>query len=217
MVTQRNTGAALSYMTRTFVHEPNYIAVSRAAGEQRRPGMQVSSYEGHLLQWLVKISGAKHILEIGTFMGTSTLWMAGGLPENGLITTLEASQDYAALARQHIAASPLVDRVEMAVGPALDWFRTRPAVPQFDFVFIDADKNNYANYLEEVIPRMNKHGWIVGDNTLLFGVMSGENPEGASAAAKEAMTKFNATLADPARFETVMLPTVEGMTIARLR
>ena len=217
MATTRNNSADIAYMTRVFVHEPNYITISRAAGEARRPGMQISSYEGHLLQWLVRISGAKNILEIGTFMGTSTLWMAGGLPEDGVITTLESSEEYAALARQHIAASPLVDRVEMAQGAALDWFRTRPAVPQFDFVFIDADKNNYANYLEEVLPRMNKRGWIVGDNTLLFGVMSGENPDGASAAGKASMMKFNETLADPARFESVMLPTIEGMTIAKLR
>lgn len=217
MVLERNNGADIAYITRTFVHEPNYIMLSRAAGEQRRPGMQISAYEGHLLQWLVRISGAKHILEIGTFMGTSTLWMAGGLPEDGVITTLESSAEYAALARQHFAASPLVDRIEIAQGPALDWFKTRPAVPQFDFVFIDADKNNYANYLEEVLPRMNKGGWIVGDNTLLFGVMSGEKPDGASAAAKEAMTKFNETLADSGRFESVMLPTIEGMTVARLR
>ncbi len=217
MVTQRNNSADIAYITRTFVDEPNYIAISRAAGEQRRPGMQISAYEGHLLQWLVRISGAKSILEIGTFMGTSTLWMAGALPENGLITTLEASDEYAALARQHVAASPLVDRIEIAEGPALDWFKTRPAVPQFDLVFIDADKNNYANYLKEVLPRMNKRGWIIGDNTLLWGAMSGEKPDGASIAAKEAMAKFNEKLADPTRFESVLLPTVEGMTVARLR
>jgi caffeoyl-CoA O-methyltransferase len=217
MATTRNNSADIAYMTRIFVNEPTYIAVGRAAGEQLRPGMQISSYEGHILQWLVRISGARHILEIGTFMGTSTLWMAGALPENGLITTLESSAEYATLARQHIAASPLVDRVEMVSGPALDWFKTRPAVPQFDFVFIDADKNNYANYLEEVLPRMNKGGWIVGDNTLLFGVLSGEKPDGASPAAKAAMAKFNETLADATRFESVMLPTIEGMTVARLR
>ena len=217
MATERNNTADIEYITRTFVNEPDYIAVSRAAGEQRRAGMQISSYEGHLLQWLVRISGAKHILEIGTFMGTSTLWMAGGLPENGVIMTLEASEEYAALARQHFEASPLIDRIEMATGPALDWFKTRPAVPQFDLVFIDADKNNYANYLEEVLPRMNKRGWIIGDNTLLWGALSGENPDGASAAAKEAMAKFNTRLADPTMFESVLLPTSEGMTVARLR
>lgn len=217
MVIERNNGADIAYMSRTFVREPEYIAASRAAGEQRRPGMQISSYEGYLLQWLVRISGAKQILEIGTFMGTSTMWMAGGLPEDGRIITLESSEEYVALASQHIAASPVVDRIELATGPALDWFKTRPVVPQFDLVFIDADKNNYANYLEEVLPRMNKRGWIIGDNTLLFGVMSGKNPDGASAAAKTSMTKFNETLADSSRFESVMLPTVEGMTVARLR
>lgn len=213
----RASGATLAYITQTFVHEPDYIATSRAEGERRRPGMQVSPFEGHVLQWLVGISGAKMILEIGTFMATSTLWMAGGLPEEGRITSIEFDADHAAAARTHVAASPHKNRVDILLGDAHAWIANTPATPQFDLVFVDAEKKGYADYLDAILPRMNPRGWIIGDNTLLFGAMSGEAPDAASAAAKASMKRFNATLADSTKFESILLPTPEGLTVARLR
>ncbi len=205
------------YIAHTFVREPAYIATARAEGERRRPGMQVSMNEGHLLRWLVRISGAANILEIGTFMATSTMWMADGLPENGRITSLEFDAEHAKIAAQHVAASPHVARIDIVQGDAHAWIEKIPAKPQFDLVFIDAEKAGYADYLAAILPRMHPRGWIVGDNTLLFGALSGENPQGASAAAKTSMTTFNETLADSTRFESVLLPTAEGLTVARLK
>ncbi len=213
----RNSGATLDYITRTFVREPEYIARVRDEGEHRHPGMQISPYEGHLLQWVVRISGAANILEIGSFMGVSALWMAGGLPAGGRITSLEFSAEHAKIAAQHIAASPHTSCVDIFYADAHAWIAQTPAKPQFDLVFIDADKAGYADYLEAMLPRMNPRGWIVGDNTLLFGALSGERPDGASAAAKASMTRFNETLADSTRFESVLLPTAEGLTVARLK
>lgn len=213
----RSAGATLEYITRTFVHEPDYIARIRAEGETRRAGMQISPFEGHLLAWLVSISGAKNILEIGTFMGVSTLWMASGLPDGGQITSLEFDAAHAQIAAAHVAASPHKNSVKVIHTNAHDWLSATPVSPQFDLVFIDAEKKGYADYLDAVLPRMRPRGWVVGDNTLLFGALSGENPDGASAAAIASMTRFNQTLADPARFESLLLPTPEGMTVARLR
>lgn len=213
----RNVGPTVDYITRTFVREPAHIAASRAEGEKRRPGMQISAYEGHLLQWLVRISGAKTILEIGTFMGTSTMWMAGGLPAGGHITSLEFDAAHAEQARNHVAASPHKNTIEIVHTNAHDWIAQTPATPQFDLVFIDAEKKGYADYLEAMLPRMNKNSWIIGDNTLLFGALSGENPDASNAASIAAMKKFNETLADAARFESILLPTAEGLTVARLR
>ena len=212
----RNEGPTLAYMTRTFVHEPAWIAACRAEGEKRRPGMQISPYEGHVLQWLVRISGAKQLLEIGTFMGTSSLWLAGGLPEGGTLTSLEFDAEHAHAATAHITASPFTGRVVITHTDAHAWLAALPVAPQFDMVFIDAEKKGYADYLDAVLPRMRPRGWIIGDNTLLFGALSGENPKAASAAAKAAMARFNETLADSTRFESVMLPTAEGLTVARL-
>jgi caffeoyl-CoA O-methyltransferase len=217
MALSRDHGPVLSYITRTFVEEPEWIIASRGEGDKRRPGMQVSAYEGYLLSWLVRISGAKRILEIGTFMATSTLWMAEGAGDTGRITALEFDEEYAVQAQKNVSASPHAPRIEIVQGDAKTWIAAQPNTPTFDLVFIDADKLGYAGYLEAILPRMKPHGWILGDNTLLFGVMTGENPDGASAAAKASMTKFNETLADASRFESVLLPTPEGLTVARLK
>lgn len=214
----RADGKTLAYLTRTFAPEPDYIAAIHAEGERRRPGMQVSAYEGALLAWIVRISGARRILEVGTFMGYSTLWMASALPEDGQITTLEASAEYAAQARAHFSASPHAGRISLAQGDALAWLRTAEAATHpFDLVFIDADKRNYARYLEAALPLLTPRGWVVGDNTLLFGALAGERPDAASAEAKEAMAAFNARLADPDQFDAMLLPTPEGLTVARRR
>ena len=213
----RSDGATLEYITRTFVHEPDYIARIRAEGERRRAGMQISSFEGHLLAWLVNISGAKNILEIGTFMGVSTLWMASALPDGGNITSLECDAAHAQIAAAHVAASLHKNSVNIIHTNAHEWLSATPATPQFDLVFIDAEKKGYADYLDAVLPRMRPRGWVVGDNTLLFGALSGENPDGASAAAIASMRRFNQTLADSSRFESLLLPTPEGMTVARLK
>ena len=213
----RDHGPVLDYITRTFVREPGWITTARGAGEQRRPGMQVSAYEGYLLSWLVSISGAKRILEIGTFMATSTLWMAEGAGDEGRITALEFNAEYAEIARGHVTASPHASRIEIIHTDAKIWLTAQPLAPIYDFVFIDADKPGYADYLDAVLPRMNPRGWIVGDNTLLFGAMAGERPAHVSEAAKASMARFNETLADGLRFETILLPTPEGMTVARLR
>jgi caffeoyl-CoA O-methyltransferase len=213
----RDEGRTLEYITRVFVREPEYIAVARAEGERRRAGMQISAYEGHLLQWLVRISGAANILEVGTFMGVSTLWMAGGLPAGGTLTTLEFSAEHAKIAARHVAASPHKNTIHMVHSDAHTWIGATPATPQWDLVFIDAEKKGYADYLEAILPRMNPRGWIIGDNTLLFGALSGEHPDASNAAAKTSLARFNETLADSTRFESVLLPTPEGLTVARLK
>jgi caffeoyl-CoA O-methyltransferase len=207
----------LEYITRMFVREPVWVEAARAEGERRRPGMQVSSYEGYLLSWLTRMMGAKRVLEIGTFMGTSTLWLADGVGDDGHVTALEFAADYAAAAQNHIAASPHKNRVEIIHTDAHAWLAAQPLAPTYDLVFIDAEKTGYANYLDAVLPRMNPRGCIIGDNTLLFGALTGEQPDAAKPAAIAAMTRFNETLADASRFESILLPTPEGLTVARLR
>jgi predicted O-methyltransferase YrrM len=128
----RDHGPTLDYITRTFVREPEYILASRAEGERRRAGMQISAYEGHLLQWLVGIAGAATILEIGTFMGTSALWMAGGLPQAGHITSLEFDATHANIAAANVAASPHASQIEIVHTDAHAWLAASPMIPQFE-------------------------------------------------------------------------------------
>lgn len=211
----RATNPTLDYITRTFVREPAWLVPAREQGEALVPGMQLSPYEGHLLAWLVRISGARHILEIGTFMGYSTLWMATALPKDGTITSIEFKPEHAALARKHATVSPHASQVRIVEGDGLAWLQAQEKKPAYDLLFFDAEKRAYPDYLEEGLKLLQPHGWVVGDNTCLFGALTGEVPDAASPEAKAGMQKFNETLADPSRFETVMLPTIEGLTIAR--
>ena len=211
----RGATPTLDYITRTFVREPEWIMAARDQGEALVPGMQISPYEGHVLAWLVKLSGAQHILEIGTFMGVSTLWMASALPAGGTLTSLEFRREHAALARAHVAQSPHAHQVTIVEGDGLAWLRAQHAAPRFDMMFIDAEKRAYPDYLEEGLRLLTPRGWVVGDNTLLFGALSGDTPDAASKEAVAAMQRFNTTLADASQFTSVLLPTPEGMTVAR--
>lgn len=208
----RNHGATLDYITATFVQEPDWLAAIRATGETLRPGMQMSAFEGALLAWLVKLTGAKRVLEIGTFMGTTALWMASAGAE---VTTLEFNADYAAKARAHVSASPYARQIAVEQGDALAWLATQPHMASYDMVFIDAEKRSYVKYLDAVLPLLTHGALVVGDNTLLWGAVTGENETAASKEATATMRAFNARLADPEYFDGIMLPTAEGLTMAR--
>ncbi len=210
----RDNSRVVNYITETFVHEPDWLLAPRQTGDTQRPGMQVSSHEGHLLCWLAKLTGATDILEIGTFMGYSGLWMASS---GARVTSLEFSGAYAELARKHISESPHAERMLVEQGDALAWLATQPQTPRFDMLFIDAEKRSYVKYLESALPLLKPGALIVGDNSLLWGAVTGESPEAASPEATQAMRKFNTLLADPARFDAVMLPTIEGLTVARMK
>ena len=210
----RNSGPTMAYITDTFVQEPAWIQTARARGNALREGMAMSPYEGHLLRWLATLAGATNILEIGTFMGGTAMWMAAS---GARVTSLEFSAEYAALARQHVAASPHAHNIRIEQGDALTWLSAQQKTPTYDLVFIDADKPNYLNYLEAVQPLLRPRALIVGDNTLLWGAITGEDPDAAKPATVAAVKQFNATLADPAKYEGIMLPTIEGLTVARLK
>ncbi|OYW14186.1 MAG: hypothetical protein B7X02_00620 [Rhodospirillales bacterium 12-54-5] len=213
----RNNSPTMDYITRMFVREPAWLNPVRERGEMLRAGMQVSPAEGKMLHWLLRISGAENILEIGSFIGYSTLWMAHALPPSGHITTLERDEKNAEIAAQHFFTSPHAAQINIVQGDALAWLSAQPLKPAYDFVFIDAEKRSYARYLESVMPLLKPRAWIVGDNSLLFGALSGEAPNAASSEAIAAIQQFNTLLADETRFESMLLPTTEGMTVARLR
>ena len=116
------------------------------------PQMLTGTVEGRLLEQLVSRTPAKRVLELGTFSGYSSLSMAAGLPEGGHIDTCEVSEKHAEVARRYIARSPYADRITIHMGPALETIERLGG--EWDFVFIDADKENYANYYEALLPRL---------------------------------------------------------------
>jgi predicted O-methyltransferase YrrM len=204
------------YIEETFIDETIALKQARERGEIVNSGMQVSPVEGKLLMMLAQMVQAKHILEIGTFVGYSALWMAQALPLGGTITTLEGSPHQAHLARAHFDASPYPERFIIREGMALNSLREmqQEGGHQFDMIFIDASKSDYAEYLTLTEPMLRKGGLLIGDNTLLFGHMAGEPRKPAHKAAIAAVQTFNDVLGKSGRFTSVLLPTEEGLTIA---
>ena len=135
--------------------------------EMDRPEMQVDLIEGRFLKMLVRLTGARLILELGMFTGYSALMMAEGLPEGGRLITCEIDAKAEAIARRYFAESPHGDKITIRMGPALDTITTLSG--PLDLVFIDADKVNYANYYQACVPLVRAGGLIIADNVLWSG------------------------------------------------
>ncbi|HEX2698708.1 MAG TPA: class I SAM-dependent methyltransferase [Acidimicrobiales bacterium] len=172
------------------------------------PGMMVGAVEGRFLQLLVWATGARRVLEIGTFSGYSALSMAAGLPPDGRIVTCEIEPRHAEVARRFVADSAFSDRIEIRVGPALDTIATLGG--PFDLVFIDADKASYAAYFEAVLPRLAERGLIVVDNTLWSGKVLDPSDDSEDTVAIRAFNDL--VVADP-RVVCVQLPVRDGVTL----
>ena len=144
------------------------LAVNKAAN---LPPIDVSPLEGKLLNLLVRISGARNVLEIGALGGYSTIWLARALPPDGRLVTLEADGLHASIARTNLAGAGLNDKVEVRVGAALETLPKLEAegLAPFDFIFIDADKENNAEYLAWALRLARPGTTIVVDNVVRNG------------------------------------------------
>ena len=131
------------------------------------PGMMSGLPEARLLEALIVVGGARTVLEIGTFTGLGALAMAAALPPDGRVITLERDEEIAAVARRHIAESPVGDRVSLVVGDALESLVGLPG--PFDLVYIDAWKADYPAYYDAVLPKLSARGVIVADNLFRAG------------------------------------------------
>ena len=147
--------------------DPVFEAVLRANAAGGLPAIDVSAAQGKFLHLMVKISGARRILEIGTLGGYSTIWMAKALPEDGRLITLEYSPKHAEVAKANLARAGVLDRTEIRVGPALD---SLPGLEgPFDLIFIDADKPNNPNYLDWAVKLSRPGTVIILDNVVRDG------------------------------------------------
>jgi caffeoyl-CoA O-methyltransferase len=176
------------------------------------PGMLTGTVEGRFLEQLVFALQARRVLELGTYSGYSSLSMAAALPEGGHIDTCEVSEEHAAVAQRYIDRSPYADRITIHVGPALETIERLRG--EWDFVFIDADKENYANYYEALLPRLAPTGLIAIDNTLWSGRVLDEEDDSAST---RAIRELNEHVAADERVVAVQLTVRDGVTLVRLR
>jgi caffeoyl-CoA O-methyltransferase len=190
---------------------PLELELIEETGPLEMAQMQISAEQAAFLRFLVTVSGANQILEIGSFTGYSALAMASALPADGTLITLDRSEEWTAIARKYWEQAGLSDRIDLRIGDAAESLAAMPEEPTFDLVFVDADKTGYPEYLELVVPRMNQGGVLVADNTLRRGLVA--DPEDTSESI-EAVRRFNDRIAVDDRLEAQLLPLFDGLTVA---
>ncbi|MDI3417617.1 O-methyltransferase [Streptomyces luteolus] len=214
-------GALLEYLRAHSLRDTSVLATLRRENRRLPCGsMQVSPEQGQLLALLVRISGARRVLEVGCFTGYSALCMASALPADGCLVTIDQSETWTRTARRFWQRAGVSHRIDLRLGDAtrilselVDEQRGEP-VPPFDLVFIDADKTNYPHYYQCALELVGEGGLIVLDNVLWSGRVSDPahtDPE------TTALRSLNALVHQDERVDTVILPIGDGMTLARKR
>ena len=191
---------------------PDGELFERLAAETREksdaPQMMVGLLEGRFLGALVRSTGAKRILELGTFTGYSSISMALALPDDGRLVTCDVNPETTEIARRYATEAGVVDRIDYRTGPGLDTIAQLEG--EFDLVFIDADKPNYLNYYEATLPRLSAGGVMILDNTLWSGrVADPQEDDDNTRAIREVNDHI---LADP-RVNNVLLTVRDGMNL----
>src|ERR1041385_5365350 len=176
--------------------------------KQSDHGMMVGLLEGAFLNFLVYLTRAKHVLEVGTFTGWSSIAMARAPPPDGSLVTCDVNEETTAVARRYAEEAGVADRIDFRVGPGVETLATLEG--PFDLAFIDADKEGYVDYYEAILPKLSPGGVIAADNTL-FG-SGGPNDE-----ITESISQFNEHVLHDDRVEAVLLPLREGVTLIRRR
>lgn len=193
------------YMTALFAQEDEVLqSVRQEMLRSGLPGINVSASEGKLLHLLVRMIGAKRILEIGTLGGYSAIWLARALPPDGTLISLEIDPHHAEVARRNLERAGLSQQVEVRVGAALASLAAMEVggVAPFDLVFIDADKNGYVNYLQKAVPLLRQGGVILADNTLPEAVLDPSADSGAK--------RYNAVVSGHPELVSMPVPILRG-------
>ena len=204
----------LDYVTKHSNEEPQILKDLTRETYQKvlLPRMLSGPLQGRFLSVLSKIIRPKKILEIGTYTGYATLCLAEGLAPNGIIDTLDKNEELLDFQRKYFNRSGYGDQINQHLGNAIDIIPKLSS--DYDFVFLDADKTNYINYFELIIPKMNSGGVILSDNVLWSGKVIKE----ADVKDKDTqvLQEFNKLLATDTRIESVLLPLRDGLTISRV-
>lgn len=184
--------------------------------------MQISPDQGALMGLLTALVGAERAIEVGTFTGYSAICVARALRPGGRLLCCDVSEEWTTIARRAWERAGLADRIELRLGPALETLRALPLAPgadetfdqMFDVAFVDADKQNYLGYYEELVPRLRPGGLLCADNTLWSGAVVDPHADDDDTVA---LRRFNDHVAGDDRVESYILPVADGLTLIRKR
>ena len=202
------------YIEQHSQKEPELLAALNKETYQKilLPRMLSGHFQGRVLSMLSKLIRPLNILEIGTYTGYSALCLCEGMQENGVLHTIDIKEELVDFQRKHFDKSPWGKQIVQHLGQAI------AIIPmldlKFDLVFIDADKENYINYFELIVPKMNKGGIILSDNVLWSGKVV--EPLNEKDLSTKILLEYNALLATDNRVETVLLPVRDGLTVSRI-
>lgn len=202
------------YVERHSENEPALLAALHRETYQKimQPRMLSGHFQGRVLSMLSKLIRPVTILEIGTYTGYATLCLAEGMQENGSIDTIDINEELSSIQKKYFDLSPWKDQISQHLGDALEIIPTLGK--SYDLVFIDADKDNYLNYFDMILPLMNKGGIILSDNVLWSGkVLETPDPRDLST---NVLLEYNKKLKEDSRVETVLLPIRDGLTVSRV-
>lgn len=176
-----------------------------------QPRMLSGHFQGQLLKFLVEMIEPKTILEIGTYTGYSAIAMAEGLPENGILTTIDTNVELEKMIDSFVCKAELKNKIVQLTGNALEII---PTLKQsFDLVFIDADKRNYKNYLDLVIDKVNSGGYILTDNVLWSGKVT--LPEDKMDLDTKLIDEYNDYVQSHPKLKSILLPVRDGLYLSR--
>lgn len=176
------------------------------------PRMLSGHFQGRVLSMLSKLIRPASILEIGTYTGYAALCLCEGMQANGIVHTIDIKEELVDFQRKYFDKSPWGSQIVQHLGEAVDIIPTLET--KFDLVFIDADKENYLNYYELIVPKMNKGGIILSDNVLWSGKVVEPLKEGDLST--KILLEYNQRLNNDPRVETVLLPIRDGLTVSRV-
>jgi predicted O-methyltransferase YrrM len=214
----RPTAALLDYVQSVSLREPEVLQRLREETmRQAYGGMQIDAEQGQFMALLARLIGAKSCLEIGTFTGYSALWVALALPPGGRLIACDVDARMPAIGQRYWQAAGVADKIEFRLGPALgtlDALLAAGEAGDFDFAFIDADKENYDAYYERVLPLLRPGGLVLIDNVLWGGSVAEDKTRDRTTTALRAL---NRKIHDDARVDPCLLVMGDGLTIARKR
>jgi caffeoyl-CoA O-methyltransferase len=205
------------YMIANSVREPKILAELRAeTAKMPMAMMQIGPEQGQFMGLLVKLIGAKNILEVGTFTGYSSLAMALALGKDARFTCCDISEEYTSVARKYWAKAGVADRIDLKLGPAAETLTgmLKGSKGKIDFAFIDADKTNYETYYDLALQLLRPGGLIAIDNVLWGGDVA--NPKKTDEDT-EAIRRINKKVHADERVDVSLVPIGDGLTLARKR